>query len=206
MSISSLLDSCVLLLFFSSYTANVFRSQNILSIWNTGNYSLNTISGTSCVLPGPSGTIFADDLDRMASPHVAGLAAYFLSLYPESFSVADDDFLPEVYDNLLSASPSTSFLKQSIQFVFGTAQQWAGLAPIPPKEKVLSPKALKKALAKVATKGALTVRSALVVPKLQPDDLAQDLPAGTPNLLIFNNFTTASLGAAIKEAQAELNE
>ena len=38
----------------------------------------------------------------MASPHVAGLAAYFLSLYPESFSVADDDFLPEVYDNLLS--------------------------------------------------------------------------------------------------------
>jgi len=36
---------------------------NILSIWRGSRYATNTISGTS-----------------MASPHVAGLAAYFLSL------------------------------------------------------------------------------------------------------------------------------
>ena len=48
---------------------------NILSTWNTGPYAVNTISGTS-----------------MASPHIAGLLAYFLSLQPDkdsAFAVAD---------------------------------------------------------------------------------------------------------------------
>ncbi|PGH19684.1 subtilisin-like serine protease pepC [Polytolypa hystricis UAMH7299] len=48
---------------------------NILSSWIGSKYATNTISGTS-----------------MASPHVAGLLAYFLSLQPESdsgFAVAD---------------------------------------------------------------------------------------------------------------------
>ena len=51
-------------LFFPFTFKDVFApGLNILSIWKGGRYATNTISGTS-----------------MASPHVAGLAAYFLSL------------------------------------------------------------------------------------------------------------------------------
>lgn len=58
--------------YFSNYgTCNdIFApGLNILSTWIGSKYAVNTISGTS-----------------MASPHVAGLLAYFLSLYPEQDS------------------------------------------------------------------------------------------------------------------------
>ena len=107
--------------------------------------------------------IRSDDRDgiRMASPHVAGLAAYFLSLYPTSFnplvaeSVAEDDM---------------SFLQRSAQFVFGSAvadefnskaRQGLALVPLPPKDKLLTPKALKSAMIKVGSKGMLTVSTSL---------------------------------------------
>jgi len=81
---------------------------NIQSTWIGSRYALNTISGTS-----------------MASPHVCGLMAYFVSLQPD------------------------------------TDSEYAS-APITPAQ-------LKKNILAYATPDAL-----------------EDLPAGTPNLLIYN--------------------
>uniref|UniRef100_A0A0K3CL16 Peptidase S8/S53 domain-containing protein n=1 Tax=Rhodotorula toruloides TaxID=5286 RepID=A0A0K3CL16_RHOTO len=116
---------------------------NILSIWNSGNRSVNTISGTS-----------------MASPHIAGLAAYMLG---------SDWAASAALDEALSSSSSQgSFASSLNQFAFG------GLKG-KPEDHLLSPKALKKAMLKVATKGAL-----------------HDLNPGSPNLLSFNNYTAPS--------------
>lgn len=122
----------------------------------------------------------------MASPHVAGLAAYFLSLYPESFSATSEEFVESAYSPFSYVNEESTFVQQSAQKIFGTLSRWtpAGMmmkkigewtsisviAPIPVKP--LSPKALKNALLKLSTKNALS---------------SADMPAGTPNLLIFNN-------------------
>ncbi|GAA5902635.1 hypothetical protein JCM5296_000728 [Sporobolomyces johnsonii] len=113
---------------------------NILSIWNSGNRSINTISGTS-----------------MASPHIAGLAAYMLSTeWAKSAAIA------EAEEQLKAANGFK-------QFVFGST------APVP-KEPVVSPKVLKKAMMKLATKGVFT-----------------ELPVGSPNLLAFNNVSSSAV-------------
>lgn len=88
----------------------------------------------------------------MASPHVAGLAAYFLSLYPTGFSVEQDDFTDSAYAKIAGEVDVSSFIQQGVQFVFGKLRQ--STAPIPPKEE-LTTKALKKALLKVSSKGRL---------------------------------------------------
>ncbi|KAI5476521.1 hypothetical protein MNV49_007531 [Pseudohyphozyma bogoriensis] len=153
--------------YFSNYgkCVDIFApGLNILSIWNTGNTSINTISGTS-----------------MASPHVAGLAAYFLSLYPTSFS-------PEELDSTTTSATIErlpSFVQSGLQMVFGSANKLHVTAPVP--KKPLSPKALKKALAKVASKGLLT-----------------SIGDGSPNLLIFNNYTTSAIQEAMESAVVEV--
>ncbi len=140
---------------------------NILSTWNGYDTATNTISGTS-----------------MASPHVAGLAAYFLSLYDTSFNPETNDFNEDVYARLAGDS---SYLRLGAQMFGGKVSQWAGrlTAPTPKEPKPLSPAALKKAIEKIATKGALT----------------DALPAGTPNLLIYNNYTDAT--SILREVAAE---
>ncbi|KAI8978229.1 peptidase S8/S53 domain-containing protein [Trametes punicea] len=140
---------------------------NILSTYIGSNTSRTTMSGTS-----------------MASPHTAGLLAYLLSLYPSS------TFDPKVTPDLVPAVMQTqAFSSSSLAGVYSFA--WSAMpswmttflphpqlveevvAPVPGTPKTLTPKQLKLALLALATEGAL-----------------DDLPTGTPNLLIFNNATS----------------
>ncbi|UZJ53191.1 hypothetical protein CBS101457_002511 [Exobasidium rhododendri] len=149
---------------------------NILSTWNTGNQSTNTISGTS-----------------MASPHVVGMLAYLLSIYgsKEFATVADalpsghpvnakmvsfQDYTSSFASKIQNILPAPAFVLDMISTLFGGEKQ-VSLAPTPKEPavgSVLHPTDLKKALIKLATPG-----------KLQEVN-------GSPNLLIFNNATKSS--------------
>ncbi|GAA5897415.1 hypothetical protein JCM8208_003266 [Rhodotorula glutinis] len=134
---------------------------NILSIWNSGNRSVNTISGTS-----------------MASPHIAGLAAYMLGT-----DWAKSAALEEALALEMQREPT--FAQAIGQFAFGKAGSLVGK----PENHILSPKALKKAMIKVATKGVL-----------------HDLPAGSPDILSFNNYTAPASHEAPKRGKWRTEE
>ena len=138
---------------------------NILSTWNTGPTSVNTISGTS-----------------MASPHIVGLLAYLLSIYgtadfnlltagAEQLSIAD------VEDSLASKLSSVMPIPaMALDLVSSVAGYFTGsAAPQSDIEGVLSPTELKKALIKLASSGVLT-----------------GLDSDTVNKLAFNNATTTA--------------
>jgi cerevisin len=108
---------------------------NILSTWNAGNQSSNTISGTS-----------------MASPHICGLLAYLLSIQgTDTFSLLSGEDVESadasVYAKAYSLLPSMA------QAVLPTPQ--AEVAPVPPK-KDITPAQLKKALIALSSPGLLT--------------------------------------------------
>jgi len=137
---------------------------NIVSTWIGSSTAINTISGTS-----------------MASPHTAGLVAYFLSIYPSATFNPTYDKSGElisltseimqtpwngIYTIVRAALPSwISVFLPALEFVDLTA-------PIP--NGTLTPAQLKKAVLAVSTPGELS-----------------DLPAKTVNLLLFNNATVA---------------
>ncbi|KAL1744814.1 peptidase S8/S53 domain-containing protein [Schizophyllum fasciatum] len=132
---------------------------NIKSTYIGSKQAIATLSGTS-----------------MASPHVAGLLAYLLSIYPSaSFNPSVEE--PKVFfDAPLAQAQKTLFsvARNILANFLPIAPSAELLAPVPKDPKPLSPAQLKQALLDLATKGVL-----------------DDLPTGTPNLLIFNNATSA---------------
>ncbi|TFK26338.1 serine-type endopeptidase [Coprinopsis marcescibilis] len=136
---------------------------NILSTYKGSKTATSTLSGTS-----------------MASPHVAGLLAYLVSIYPSVtfdptfdkehnlISLTQEHSGSSVYSIAHAALPSwiTNFLPPP-------ALVEAAIAPVP-KRPSLSPLQLKKALIALSTKGVLA-----------------ELPADTVNLLVFNNATSS---------------
>jgi cerevisin len=130
---------------------------NILSTWNGGNDTSNTISGTS-----------------MASPHICGLLAYLLSI--EGTTTFGIHAAEDSVDSASIYAKAWSLLPKLAQSVLPAPSFETDFAPIP-KNGTITPKQLKKALIALASPGMLT------------DAQKASLPAGTPNLLAFNNAT-----------------
>ncbi|CAD6568831.1 MAG: serine protease [Cyphobasidiales sp. Tagirdzhanova-0007] len=134
---------------------------NILSTWNSGNTSTNKISGTS-----------------MAAPHIAGLTAYYLSLYPlGGFSPSEEDYkmagVPLPAESAQSEDSDRSLFSKGRQVIFGGL---FGQQKQPSALKVLDPRVLKQTMLRLSTKNILS-----------------QIPAdGTPNYLAFNNYTSPS--------------
>ena len=150
--------------YFSNYgkCVDVFApGLNIKSTYIGSKTATTTMSGTS-----------------MASPHVAGLLAYLLSLYPHK------TFNPDLTPDLASAMQTHVSFGDVYKVAHSALPGWLSaflppprlladvVAPIP-DEPTLTPLQLKKALLALSTKGVLS-----------------SLPDETPNLLVFNNATT----------------
>jgi cerevisin len=134
---------------------------NILSTYIGSETATNTLSGTS-----------------MASPHTAGLIAYLLSLYPsERFDPHVPSYPvltpPTAEHHLTSLGAVYAFTRGVLpEWIGGFLPEWDGeVAPVPVKR--LSPEEMKAALVGLASK----------------EVLKGPLPAGTRNLVVFNNAT-----------------
>lgn len=155
--------------YFSNYgkCVDVFApGLNILSTWVGGNSTTNTISGTS-----------------MASPHICGLLAYFLSIHgTETFTVIkseSDESLAATAPSIVSMAYAQAYamLPSLAQAVFPKPE----LRPVPrPGNGTLTPAELKEALLKLATPAMLS-----------------DLPSGSPDLLAYNNATLPKKNATL---------
>ncbi|GJJ08431.1 hypothetical protein Clacol_002647 [Clathrus columnatus] len=148
--------------YFSNYgkCVDVFApGLNILSTWIGSRRATNTISGTS-----------------MASPHVAGLIAYILSLAPEDKAVL---YKEHGFSHLLTetVSQSSGFWGQLYSVARAVLpnvlSEWLPSEEYPSLQiPAISPLEMKRLLISLGTKGVLT-----------------DLPRDTPNVLVYNNAT-----------------
>lgn len=124
----------------------------------------------------------------LASPHIAGLTAYYLSLYGSGeFAPTQADYeaaglaYPGTVEEI-SARSLEGLFSRGRQLIFGSGgkkAEYAGAAAKP-----LDPLVLKKAMIRLSTKDALAGL---------PND-------GTPNYLAFNNFTTSSKSSSAPAA------
>ena len=126
----------------------------------------------------------------MASPHICGLLAYLLSIEgSETFSILTGETETEseteietvvtLYGKALSLLPK---LAQSVLPAPAATSNNENVRPAPKKGEV-TPAKLKKALIALSSAGKITEGKA-----------GTSLPAGTPNLLAFNNATIPAKG------------
>lgn len=113
------------------------------------------------------------DSCSQASPHIAGLTAYYLSLYGSGdFAPSQADYEAAGVAMPGSAEEESSLFSKGRQLVFNGI---FGGAKKEGSSKPLDPKVLKAAMLRLSTRDVLTGI---------PSD-------GTPNKLAFNNFTTS---------------
>jgi cerevisin len=109
----------------------------------------------------------------MASPHICGLLAYLLSIHgTETFDIAELAGARMVESDATVYAKAYSLLPPMLRAILPPPQSLKFVAPNHGDAKV-TPAQLKKALLGLSSSGKLT-----------------DLPAGTPNLLAFNNATS----------------
>ncbi|KAF9222479.1 hypothetical protein BS17DRAFT_802996 [Gyrodon lividus] len=149
--------------YFSNYgtCVDVFApGLNVLSTYTGSPTAIATLSGTS-----------------MASPHVAGLLAYLLSIYPST------TFNPSLSPSFIPAALNVEDTYASFYSIARVAlPQWISqYLPAPdffaPVSKPLGPITLTPA----------QLRSAIV--SLSTSGVISDAGKGSPNLLVFNNAT-----------------
>ena len=112
---------------------------NILSVWNSGPHSINTISGTS-----------------MASPHTAGTLAYLLSLNYDKYNnvINDND---NILNRIYKSSLNIFFDSFGINLSSMLSPIFKPSAPLPPKiPEPISPAFLKNSLLSLAGRDYLT--------------------------------------------------
>ncbi|KAJ6491648.1 peptidase S8/S53 domain-containing protein [Mycena vitilis] len=113
----------------------------------------------------------------MASPHTAGMLAYLLSLYPSK------KFDPKLES--LVASPALDLGRSMYVAAQAALPAWvASFLPAPISEEVAPVPAPGKITTAQLKKALLALSSS--------NTLTGDIGKGSPNLLIFNNFTTTA--------------
>lgn len=136
----------------------------------------------------------------MASPHIAGLAAYLLGTEWAAKAAKEEALALQA-----EAKTSSSFASALGQIAFGSRRSFVGK----PEDHLLSPKALKKHMIEIGTPKVLTVsrdtnrhcpatenaaRVYLLLARTDGPVHLQDIGDGSPNILSFNDWSAPKKG------------